>query len=175
MAHPTDEKFKYMVSGKIIENCSNVAKDVKHSSAIFGPNLPGLRVKPVRQRPERVVPEYLGIPNDFYRLHHFFILTADVMFVNGIPLFTTLSRDIIFGTAEHVPSRTAKQLYKSLIKIVKLYAMGGFIVRNVLMDGEFEKVKPEVEIIDINISAAREHVGEIDRYHRTLKERSRCV
>ena len=60
------------------------------------------------------------------------------------------------------------------MKIVKLYALGGFVVCTVLMDGEFEKIKPEVEL-DINISAAREHVGEIERYHRTLKERCRCV
>ena len=95
------------------------------------------------------------------------------MFVNGITIFTTFSRDIRFGTAEHVTSCTAKQFAKSLMKIVKLYAVGIFVVRNVLMDGEFEKVKPEVELIDINISAVREHVGKIERYHRTLKERCR--
>ena len=60
------------------------------------------------------------------------------------------------------------------MKIVKLYALGGFVVRTVLMDGEFEKIKPEDEI-DINIPAAREHVGKIERYHCTLKERCRCV
>ena len=57
------------------------------------------------------------------------------------------------------------------MKFVKLYAMGGFVVRNVLMDGNFEKVKPEVELIDINIYTAREHVGEIEIYHITLKEK----
>ena len=96
------------------------------------------------------------------------------MFVNGLAVFTTLGRDIRFGTVEHVPSRTAKQLAKSLLKVVNLYTLGGFVVHNVLMDGEFEKIKPEVEL-DINISAAKEHVGEIERYHRTLKERCRCV
>ena len=94
------------------------------------------------------------------------------MFVNGIPFFTTYIR---FGTSEHVPSRTVKPLAKALMNIVKLYAIGGFVVRNVLMDGEFEKVRPEVELLDINISAEREHVGKIERYHRTLKERCRCV
>ena len=74
------------------------------------------------------------------------------MFVKGVPFLTTLSRDIIFGTAEHIPSRTAKQLATSLMKVVKLYAKGGFIVRNVLMDGEFEKVKPEISLIELNIS-----------------------
>ena len=97
------------------------------------------------------------------------------MFVNEIPFFTNLSRDIRFGTAEHVTSRMAKRLAKYLMKIVKLYAIGGFVVCNVLMDGEFEKVKPEVELLDINISAAREYVGEIERYHCMLKERCRYV
>ena len=41
------------------------------------------------------------------------------MFVNGLVFFTILGRDIRFGTAEHVPSRTANQLAKSLMKIVK--------------------------------------------------------
>ena len=81
------------------------------------------------------------------------------MFFNGIPFFTALSRDIRFGTAKHVPYHTAKQLAKLLMKIVELYAIGGFVVHNLPMDGEFEKVKPKVELIDINISAARKHVG----------------
>ena len=63
------------------------------------------------------------------------------MFVNSLPFLTTLSREIRFGTAEHVPSRTAKQLANYLMKIVKLYAKGGFVVRNVLMGGKFEKIK----------------------------------
>ena len=58
-----------------------------------------------------------------------------MMFVNGLAFFTTLGRDIRFGTAEHVPSRTAKQLAKSLMKIVKLYALGGFVINAMIMDG----------------------------------------
>ena len=69
------------------------------------------------------------------------------MFVNGLPFLTTFSRDIRFGTAEHVPSRTAKQLANSLMKVVKLYAKGGFVVRNLLMDGEFDKFKPDISLI----------------------------
>ena len=60
------------------------------------------------------------------------------------------------------------------MKIVKLYALGGFVICTVIMDGEFEKIKPEVEL-DVNISAAREHVGEIERYHKILKEQCRYV
>ena len=93
------------------------------------------------------------------------------MFVNGLPFLTTMSRNIRFGTAEHVPSRTARQLADSLMKVVKVYALGDFVVRNVLMDKEFEKIKPEMTMVNSNTSAAREHDGEIERFHRTLKER----
>ena len=87
VAHPTDEKFKQMVIINILDNCSIVANDVTNARDIFGPNRPGLRRKTVRQRPERVVPEYLEIPKDFYRLHHFVTLTVDVMFLNGIKIY----------------------------------------------------------------------------------------
>ena len=66
MAHPNDETFKQMVIRKSLDNCSIVASDVTNARTIFGPNRPGLRGKKVRQRPERVVSEYLGIPRDFY-------------------------------------------------------------------------------------------------------------
>ena len=110
-----------------------------------------MRGKTVRQRPERVVPEYLEIPRDYYRLHRFVTLTADVMFVNGLPFLTKMSQDTRFGTAEYIVSRTAKQLAKSLIKVVKVYAFSGFVVRNVLMDGEFEKIKPEITLLSISL------------------------
>ena len=106
-----------------------------NAHTIFGPNCPGLKGKTVRQRPERIESEYLGIPRDFYRLHHFVTLTADVMFVNGLAFFTTLGRDIRFGTAEYVPSRTAKQLAKSLMKIVKVYTLCGFVVQTTQVQG----------------------------------------
>ena len=32
-------------------------------------------------------------------------------------------------------------------------------MRNVLADDEFEKVKQEISLVEINISAAREHVA----------------
>ena len=71
-----------------------------------------------------------------------------------------------------MPSRTAKQLSKSLKKILQLYARGGFIIRVIFMDMEFEKVKDELGLVDVNTTAAREQVAEIERGIRLLKERS---
>ena len=45
MAHPTDDKFKLMVSSKSLDNCYVVASDVTNTRTLFGPNRPGLRGK----------------------------------------------------------------------------------------------------------------------------------
>ena len=44
-----------------------------------------------------------------------------------------------------------------------------------MMDMEFEKIKDEFDRVEVNTTAAREHVGEIEREIRLVKERSRCV
>ena len=45
-----------------------------------------------------------------------------------------------------------------------------------LMDGEFEKVKQKlINIIEVNITAKNEHVPEIERKIRHIKERTRCI
>ena len=100
VAHPADAKFKQMVSSKSIKNCRVKAEDITNARTIFGPHRPGVRGYTVRQRPEWVEPEYVQIPRDFYELNKFVTLAADVMFVNGLPFFMTLSRNIRFGTAE---------------------------------------------------------------------------
>ena len=115
----------------------------------------------------------MGIPRVIYERYNYVTLTADVMFINGIAFLVSLSRGIRLYTCEHVPNRKAKQLAKSLRRIVNLYARGVFTVRTIMMDTYFEKVKEQkgMELVDVNTTAARKHVGEIKRGVRYLKER----
>jgi hypothetical protein len=103
------------------------------------------------------------------------MITANVMFVNGIAFLTTLSQKLRLSTIEKLPSRTATQLSNSLTKIVRLYARTGFIVRVIMMDQEFDKVEDACEMVEINTTVARKHVGKIERFIRTIKERSRAL
>ncbi len=43
------------------------------------------------------------------------------------------------------------------------------------MDQEFEKLKEKIGLIEINTTAARKHVGEIERSNRMIQERSRAI
>ena len=52
-----------------------------------------------------------------------------------------------------------------------LYARGGFFVNLIMMDGEFATLELSFDLVEINTTAAHEHVGKIERSVRTIKER----
>ena len=100
-------------------------------------------------------------------------LAADVFFVDGTAFLLTVSRRIKLVMAEHLSTRTAVSLSKHMKRVLDVYGRAGFIVRNILMDGEFEKIRPLLPTVECNTTAAKEHVSEAERTIRTIKERTR--
>ena len=176
LGHPSSKELSQVVSNNFgINNCPINPIDITNADTIYGRDLGGIRGKTVRKKPERVQGDIIKIPKDFYKLHRFVTLTADIMYVNGVPFLTTLSRKISMRTAEHIQSRSAASLSRALIKVIKLYARGGFTVNLIMMDQEFATLESTFDIVEINTTAAREHVGEIERSIRTIKERGRSI
>ena len=54
----------------------------------------------------------ITIPRELYKLHKRVTITADVMFVRGVPLLVTFTREIKFRTAEFLPNRKARIIAK---------------------------------------------------------------
>ena len=129
----------------------------------------------MRKRPHRLRPELISIPQQMYERLRVVVLTADVMFVNGLPFFVTLSRGIKLITVEFLPSRMAKQLHASLDAVARLYRRGGFLVKMCLMDIEFKPLEDLSTDVPVNTTAAREHVGDVERSIRVIKDRCRSV
>ena len=103
-----------------------------------------MRGKSTREKPERVDTSETVVPWYFYGLNKYVTLTADVTFVNRVSLLLTLSRKTSLFTSRYLTSRTAAQLSSSLDKVNKLYARGGFSIRVILMDMEFDKVVEKI-------------------------------
>ena len=78
-----------------------------------------------------------------------------------------------FVTAEHVPVRTATNLSKHITRVLEVYKRAGFVVRTILTDGEFEKIRPLLPNLECNTTTAKEHVSEAEQTIRTIKERTR--
>jgi hypothetical protein len=170
---PTDREFAGMVRENLIANCPVTVHDVHNANHIFGPNLANLRGKTTRSKPEHVRVEYIKVPRNIIHLHKYVTIVADVMFVNGLPFMVTSSRGISLITIQFLPSRTAKSLANSITRVLQIYGRAGFVVQTSLMDMEFEKLKDLIPQLTINTMAAQEHVGEIERRIRVIKERAR--
>ena len=140
--HISDTEFKNMVRNKLLENFPVKFEHITNSNNISGSNTAGLRGKSVRTNPTRMEMEYIPTSRDFYVIRKFVTLKADVMFVNGLPFLIALSRKIKNFTPKYIPTRTATHISSSINKIVKLYAINGFVVNIVMMDMEFEKLPP---------------------------------
>ncbi|KAL7480336.1 hypothetical protein ACHAW6_006029, partial [Cyclotella cf. meneghiniana] len=96
------------------------------------------------------------------------------MFVCGLPFLISMSRRIRFVTLQYLPNRTAKELRGGLMDIVKLYKRAGFVIRDCIMDNEFEPlVKLLLDKLVINTTAKNEHVGEIEKKIQHVKNRAR--
>ncbi len=99
----------------------------------------------------------------------------DVMFVNKVPFLVSASRNINLITIEHAPKHTASKLGHLLQQIVNFYTRAGLRVRTILMDNEFKKDREHIPSVDKNTPAAAEHIGEIERRIRYIKERARSI
>ncbi len=173
IANLSEREFNDLVRNNQLKNCSISVDDISNASSIYGKARPNLRGSTTRTKPTRVTPTVVSVPRDFYKLHRFVTLSADVMFVNGLPFLTTVSENIEFLTAEFLPNRKATTLCSTLKKVMTLYGRNGFVVRVVHMDNEFGPLKEELPNVEIELTAKGEHVCPIERQHRTIKNRAR--
>ena len=112
--------FDKTVCANQIKNCSITSKDINNAEVIFGTHIAGVRGKIVICTPKRVDSDCVEIPREFQLLYKSVTLVSDVLFLNGIPFFITLSRKIFFVTADHMQSRTSNQFSRSLNKACSL-------------------------------------------------------
>ena len=171
IGNPSERDYQGMVREKLIANCPVTVTDVKNAHQLFGPDLANLRGKTVRRRPDHVAVDYVDLPLSLLDRHRDVTLTADLMFVNGLPFLITLSRAINLVTIEFASSRTAANLTRLLSRVVNVYATAGLKVQTVMMDMELQSLQPLMPQIVINTTAANEHGAKIERRIRVVKER----
>jgi hypothetical protein len=95
-----------------------------------------------------------------------------MLYVNKIPFFMTTSHGLKFGTSEFLLNRKTKTIIKALNHVRQIYAKRGFRARYCHVDGEFEPLCSDISEMKIELNTALndEHVPEIERYIRTVKE-----
>ena len=107
------------------------------------------------------------------KIHKSITLSIDIMFVNKVPLFITLSRNLKFGTVEALSDQQVGTIVTRLKAVTKIYQHKGFKINTIIADQEFEPIRPW--FLMLNICGANEHVPDIEQYIRTVKDWTRST
>ena len=80
-------------------------------------------------------------------------------------------------TTELLQTRKIPNILAALGHVQALYHKRGFKITELRMDGEFAPLRHDLANlgIDLNITAANEHVPQVERQIRVIKERVRAI
>jgi len=161
-----------MMDSGAIQGCPLNWYDVTAMEDLFGPDVGCLKGKTTWQAPHRVPETLVAIPSSVLEQYQEVTLSVDVMFVNRLLIFITMSHHLRFGTAKLVSNQQPSTFTRCMQHVATVYQQCGFAMKMVLANGEFEPVHdPLAEMhIGLNCTSKGEHVPVIERYIRTVKE-----
>jgi hypothetical protein len=154
-----------VIGSNQIKDCPVTVQDVDVALKSWGKNIAALKGKTTWGKPNPVAKDFVKVPVELLKLHKEVFLTADIFFVNKIPLFLTLSCKICFTMVNHLADRSVPQIFKAFKEIYQFYLHRGFRITTVHADGEFAPVTALIESVPggpiVNLASSNKHVPEI--------------
>ena len=143
-------------------------------------NVDTLREKTIRTTPDHVPSNQIRpLPSEILETHRDVTLCFDIFFVDGLAFVGTVARSLHFLTVEYIKSHTIlTHVFPCLKKVHNMYKAHGFKITMTHADEEFTSLQHpllKLDKIELNIAATNEHVPEIERAIRTIKERNRST
>ena len=173
---PSVAAFKSLLRKNLIRNCEVMENYIELTDEVFGPDVPTLKGKITRPKPRKVVDEGIEIPDEFVARNKNLELAINIMFINKEKILTTIDGSIMFKACVPLPSREDGDIFRGLDEILRHFNKGGYTITKIHADGEFEslllRIKDDLDI-KINVVNPDEHVGDIERLNRTIREKFR--
>jgi hypothetical protein len=186
MGRPSGQTFVRVIRQGLVLNNPVTIQDYRNALQIYGEDLGVLKGKTVRTKPEHVKIEIDSVtPCKQIGI----ILSADIMYFTGLAFLIMVSRSIGFITATLLADRKKQTILEAMKQIMNLYRNRGHEIKEldfnvqgqpihtILVDNEFQVLKEEIETLGVNINVVSkdEHVPEVERQNRVIKERVRAI
>jgi hypothetical protein len=91
LSDPSMKDFKWVIQSNQIKDCPVTVKYIDVDRKIWGKNIAALKGKTTQSKSIPVARDYVKEPMELMKLHKEVFLTTDILFVNKIPFFLTLS------------------------------------------------------------------------------------
>ena len=184
VGRPSQKNFENMIRrGKLVNNTVTI-QDYRNALQIYGEDLGVLKGKTVQSKPKSLQVQIMNKPQP-----QDIVLIIDIMKFTGLYFLVTVSRGILFITTTLLPDRKKNTIMNALLQVFNIYKNRGHCVNDVefknsedtihtvLADNEFKILQEEVEEMGVNVSIVtkNEHVPEVERQNRVIKERARCI
>ena len=177
VGRPSTATFVDLLKRNIVANSPVTPANVEAAEHIFGPDIGSLKGKTMRRNPLIVDSPVSPIPANILKWYQKVTLCVDIMYINRVVMLVSISRNIKFTTIEAIPNNKSSTILKSIQAILQIYWRNGFLVEVALMDGEFTHLRGELASmgVTLNDTSRDEHVGDIERFICTIKERMRAI
>jgi hypothetical protein len=176
LVYPSEPDYNTILQNNFVRNCPVTSDDAKRALRIYGPDVDVLKGKTVKQQ-NKGIPHYqpIQIPAPIIDRYHTCRLFVDIFWVNGNPFFHTISEWVKFRTVAAINNRSKKTLLTEIRAVINLYQTRGFTISRVEGDQEFNCIMHDLLPTQLNVADADDHVAEVERSIRTVKERVRCT
>ena len=158
-------------------NCPITIDDARRAEQIYGKDIAFLKGKTTALAATTHVPDFMpvALPPELLSLHPNITLCFDLFYVLGLGFSLSTSRNIRFLSCHYIADRTKPILQTCIAADLKLYKTRGFNPQSIHADGEFTALQPAFPNIHFTICSADDHVPEIERAIRTVKESIRTA
>ena len=177
IGHPSQRKFEAILDRGSILNCPVTKADAQHANIIYGPDLAYLEGKTTDHpaSPHVATQVFSPLPGDIAKHHSSITLCLDFFYVQQLPFIHAISRKVGYQQAVIVSDRTKETMLSFINKSILEYTACGFEVVDVHTDKEFECLRESLGNVSLEICGPDEHVPEVERSIRTMKETMRAT
>jgi len=174
----TTENFKAVLRTNIIQDNPVKQEDCDIADAILNPKSKSyIQGKWVRQQPKKVVHTEVAIPAELIVKYRDMVLCMDTMHVGSVAFLATIDKTVKYRGCESLMGQTDEDHYNALDKVLRIYNAAGFRIKTIECDGLYKSMMDEVKDslnITMNYCNPDEHVPEVERSIRVIKERCRA-
>ena len=174
LGYPSTADMIKMISTGAILNCPVTVADIKRAINIYGPDLASLKGKTVTRKSRIAYAEKPVIKFQNAEI----TLCIDIMYINGISFLITVSEDLGLLMIGELKSKNINHIKDVLNTIINYYRSASFVVKMIKTDGESAVIALSTYFngrgIIINQTGKNQHVPQIERKIRQIKERVRA-